>query len=396
MLSARLRLWAGRLVRLISGSVLAATLTARADYAVTFPRPVTETAQNIFTLHNTILIICFVIFAVVFGFMFYAMIMHRKSRGHKPARFQDNLVLEVAWTVVPLLILIAMAIPSTAMLFKMNDTSQADITVRITGYQWKWRYDYLDQDVSFFSNLATPREQIGSPRFSAEGYQPGSAKGEHYLLEVDHPLVLPVGRKVRFLLTGNDVIHAWWVPQLGIKKDAIPGFINETWTRINEPGTYRGQCAELCGKGHGFMPVVVQAVTPEEFDKWVVAQKENSKVEAAAAAGRTFAREELLERGKKVYASTCAVCHGPNGEGVATTPKLAGGKIATGPFAQHLNIVLNGKADTLMQAFGAQLSDIDLAAVITYERYAFGNNTGDTVQPSQIKAARKPAAREHK
>lgn len=390
MLSVRRMPWASRISRLILGSFLVtAAMTVRADYAVTFPRPVTEIARSILDLHNTILIVCLVIFVIVFGFMFYAFIVHRKSRGHKAAKFHDNSVLEVAWTIVPFFILIAMAIPSTATLLKMDDTSQADITVKITGYQWKWHYDYLDQDLSFFSSLSTPREQIGSPRFSAEGYKPGSARGEHYLLEVDNPLVLPVGKKVRFVLTANDVIHAWWVPQLGVKKDAIPGFINETWTLINEPGTYRGQCAELCGKDHGFMPVVVNAVTPEEFDRWVVAQKDKGKAEAAAAAGRTFAKVELLERGKKVYGSTCAACHGPNGEGVATFPKMAGSQIAKGPLANHLNIVLNGKSGTAMQAFGAQLNDVDLAAVITYERNAFGNNTGDLVQPAQIKAARK-------
>jgi cytochrome c oxidase subunit 2 len=347
-------------------------------------------------LHNTILIVCFVIFVVVFGFMFYAVIVHRKSRGHKAAKFHEHAVLEAVWTIIPFLILIAMAIPSTTTLLKMDNTSQADITVKITGYQWKWKYEFPDQDVSFFSVLATPREQIGSPRFSAEGYRPGSARGEHYLLEVDNPLVLPVGKKVRFVLTANDVIHAWWVPQLGVKKDAIPGFINETWTLIDEPGTYRGQCAELCGKDHGFMPIVVQAVSPEEFDKWVVAQKDKSKAEATAAANRIFAKDELLERGKKVYGSTCVACHGPNGEGVATFPKMAGSKIATGSLANHINIVLNGKTGTVMQAFGAQLNDVDLAAVITYERNGFGNNTGDAVQPSQVKAARKAAPREPK
>ncbi len=397
MLCARRMPWVGRISRLTLGSFLAGAATAaRADYAVTFPTPVTEIAHKILNLHNTILIVCFVIFVVVFGFMFYAVIVHRKSRGYKAAKFHEHTVLEVVWTVVPFLILIAMAIPSTATLLKMDDTSQADITVKITGFQWKWKYEYPDQDVSFFSSLATPREQIGSPRFSAEGYRPGSARGEHYLLEVDNPLVLPVGRKVRFVLTANDVIHAWWVPQLGVKKDAIPGFVNETWTLIDEPGTYRGQCAELCGKDHGFMPIVVQAVTPEEFDKWVMAQKDRGKAEAATAAGRTFAKDELLERGKKVYGSSCVACHGPNGEGVVTFPKLAGSRIATGPLANHINIVLNGKPGTAMQAFGAQMNDVDLAAVIAYERNAFGNNTGDVVQPSQVKAARKPVPREQK
>ena len=397
MLSARRTPSAGRpaihLGRLVLGSLLAAVnlvvQVAHAEYAVTFPAPVTTVAQDILTLHNMILIICIVIFVVVFGFMFYAIIMHRKSRGYKAAKFHDNLVLEVIWTIVPFVILIGMAIPSTLTLLKMDDTSQSELTVKVTGYQWKWKYEYLDQDLSFFSSLSTPREQIGSPRFSTEGYKPGSTRGDNYLLEVDNPLVLPVGKKVRFVLTANDVIHAWWVPQLGVKKDAIPGFVNESWTLINEPGIYRGQCVELCGKDHGFMPVVVHAVAPEAFDKWVVAQKDKAKAEVAAAASKTFTKDELLERGKKVYASNCAACHGANGEGVATFPKMAGSKIANGPVANHLNIVLNGKAGTAMQAFGAQMGDLDLAAVITYERSAFGNKAGDVVQPLQIKNARK-------
>jgi len=386
---------AGPVARLASGlflTVLALTTpSAYAEYGLTFQRPVTTIAHDIFGLHNTILIICLGIFVIVFGFMFYSLIVHRKSRGYKPATFNDNTTVEVAWTVVPFVILIAMAIPSTAVLLKMDDTSQADLTVNVTGYQWKWKYDYPDQDLSFFSNLATPREQIGSPRFSSAGGSKDVAvqKGDNYLLEVDNPVVLPVGKKVRFVFTANDVIHAWWVPQLGVKKDAVPGYVTESWAVIDEPGSYRGQCAELCGKDHGFMPIVVQAVAPEDFEKWVVAQKAKARAEAEAAASRTFAKDELMERGQKVYAQTCGVCHGANGEGVATFPKLAGSAIAKGPAAGHMDIVLNGKPGTAMQAFGAQMNDLDLAAVITYERNAFGNNTGDVVQPAQVKAARK-------
>jgi cytochrome c oxidase subunit 2 len=389
----RLTPWAGPVARLASGlylTVLALMApAAHAEYGVTFQRPVTTIAHDLLGLHNTILIICFGIFVVVFGFMFYSLIVHRKSRGYKPATFNDNTTVEVLWTVVPFVILIAMAIPSTAVLLKMDDTTQSDLTVNVTGYQWKWKYDYPDQDLSFFSNLSTPREQIGSPRFAGGGAKPGVDKGDHYLLEVDNPVVLPVGKKVRFVFTANDVIHAWWVPQLGVKKDAIPGYVNESWAVIDEPGTYRGQCAELCGKDHGYMPIVVEAVTPEDFEKWVVAQKAKAKADAEAAASRTFAKDELMERGQKVYATACGVCHGAAGEGVATFPKLAGSAIATGPVAGHVNIVLNGKPGTAMQAFGAQMNDLDLAAVITYERNAFGNNTGDVVQPAQVKAARK-------
>jgi cytochrome c oxidase subunit 2 len=327
-----------------------------------------------------ILWICVAIFVVVFGAMFYSIARHRKSLGAKPASFHDNVKLEVLWTIIPFLILVGMAIPSTATLIEMEDTSKSDMTVKITGYQWKWKYDYPDHDVSFFSNLSTPADQIENR----------ADKGEHYLLEVDNPVVLPVGKKVRFLLTANDVLHAWWVPQLGVKKDAIPGFINEMWTRIDQPGVYRGQCAELCGKDHGFMPIVVNAVSQEDFDKWVASQKQRAASDAAAA-DKVWSKDELLAKGKQVY-QQCAACHGPNGEGVGPFPKMTGSKIATGPLDGHLNIVLNGKPGTAMQAFGAQLSNADIAAVVTYERNALGNQVGDIVQPAQVAAARKSGA----
>jgi cytochrome c oxidase subunit 2 len=364
------RLALGVSLGLVSGLVFA-------EYGLNFPKPVTSVGQKILELHNLILLICVVIFVIVFGTMFYSVFAHRKSRGYKAATFSHNNKLEVVWTAIPFLILVGMAIPSTATLIEMDDVSKSDLTVKITGYQWKWKYEYPDQDISFFSTLATPRAQIENKE----------KKGEHYLLEVDNPLVLPVGKKVRFVVTANDVIHAWWVPQMGVKKDAIPGFINETWARIDEPGTYRGQCAELCGKDHGFMPIVVQAVSQEEFDKWASLQK--SKAAAAAAdVGRTFTKDELLARGKQVYSSICAACHGPNGEGIGPFPKIAGSKVATGPLPAHLDIVLKGKPGTAMQAFGQQLNDADLAAVITFQRNSFGNRTGDVVQPAQVKAAR--------
>ena len=367
----------GAVSRLIVGAWLALVSgVALADYGLNFQRPVTSIGNRILELHNLILIICVIIFVVVFGFMFYSIVMHRKSKGYKAGAFHDNVKLEVAWTIVPFLILVAMAVPSTATLLEMSDTSKADLTLKITGYQWKWKYDYPEQDVSFFSNLATPREQIENK----------AEKGQNYLLEVDNPIVLPVGKKVRFLMTANDVIHAWWVPQLGVKSDVIPGFINEAWTKIDEPGVYRGQCAELCGKDHGYMPIVVQAVSPEEFDKWVVAQKQKANAEASNV-NKVWNKEELLARGKSVY-QQCAACHGANGEGVGPFPKLAGSKIATGAVAGHINIVLKGKPGTAMPAFGPQLNDADIAAVVTYERNAFGNNKGDIVQPSQVKSAR--------
>jgi len=364
------RLWLGISLLVVSG-------LASADYALNFQKPVTAIGHKLLELHNLIMIICAVIFVIVFGVMFWSIFAHRKSRGVKPAKFHGSATLEVIWTVIPFLILVAMAIPSTATLLEMEDVSKSELTVKVTGYQWKWKYDYPEQDVSFFSNLATPRAQIENKE----------KKGEHYLLEVDNPVVLPVGKKVRLVVTANDVLHAWWVPALGVKKDAIPGFVNEMWTKIDEPGIYRGQCAELCGKDHGYMPIVVQAVSQEEFDKWVSVQKDQA-AKAASDSSKTLSKDELIERGKKVYATTCAACHGPNGEGVGPFPKMAGSKVANGPLAAHINIVVKGKPGTAMTAFGPQLNDLDLAAVVTFERNGFGNKAGDVVQPAQVKAAR--------
>lgn len=368
---------AGRLARLAVGAALGLWASlATAEYGYNLPTPVTPIGHRILDLHNLIFVICLVIFVVVFAFMFYSIVVHRKSRGYKPATFHDNVKLELAWTVIPFLILVGMAIPSTATLIEMDDMSKSEMTIKITGYQWKWKYDYPEQDIGFFSNLSTPRDQIENK----------AEKGKDYLLEVDNPLVVPVGKKIRFLVTANDVLHAWWAPELGIKKDAIPGYINDMWARIDEPGVYRGQCAELCGKDHGYMPIVVNAVSQEDFDKWVVAQKQKSAAEAARS-DKVWTKDELMAKGKQVYAQ-CGACHGPNGEGVGPFPKLAGGKITTGPIKDHLNIVIKGKPGTAMQAFGPQLSDADIAAVVTYERNAFGNNKGDLVQPAQVKAAR--------
>jgi cytochrome c oxidase subunit 2 len=371
----------GRAVRasLISGIALSLVSgLAAADYGLNFQKPATEIAQDVYGLHMLIMMVCVGIGIVVFGAMFWAIVMHRKSRGYKAAKFHESTTVEIIWTAIPFLILVGMAIPSTATLLKMEDTrSEADLVIKITGYQWKWKYEYLEQDVSFFSSLSTPRDQIENK----------AGKGQDYLLEVDNPIVVPVGKKVRFLITANDVIHAWWVPQLGVKKDAIPGFINETWTRVDEPGTYRGQCAELCGKDHGFMPIVVKAVDDAEFTKWVSTRKAEM-VASAADSGKTWGKDELMKRGEKVY-QTCAACHGPQGLGVpGAFPALKGGKIATGPVDGHIDMVMKGKPGTAMQAFAAQLNDADIAAVVTYERNAFGNNTGDVVQPSQVKAKR--------
>ncbi len=388
--------------RLIAGiGLLLFAGVAAADYAMNFPTPVTPTAKEIYNLQNIILVICAVIFVVVFGFMFYSIIMHRKSRGYKPAQFHESTTVEIIWTAIPFLILVGMAIPSTATLLKMEDTSKAALTVRITGFQWKWQYEYPDQGISFYSNLSTPTPEI-------ENQAP---KDKHYLLEVDHPLVLPIGEKVRFLITADDVIHSWWVPAFGVKTDAIPGFINESWAKIDVPGTYRGQCAELCGKDHGFMPIVVKAVSQEDFVKWVSDQKAQM-VASADDTSKIWTKSELLAQGEKVFTANCAACHQATGTGMpGTFPPLAGGKtfsasaelmqnlrersfltknnrIQMGPVKNHLDIVMNGIPGTAMQAFGKQLSDSDIAAVITYERNSFGNHTGDLIQPSQVKALR--------
>jgi cytochrome c oxidase subunit 2 len=366
------------LVSVVSGIALSlvSTLTA-AEYGLNFPKPVTAIAQEVHGLHMLIMMVCVGIGIVVFGAMFWSIFMHRKSRGAKAATFHESTTIEIIWTAIPFLILVSMAIPSTATLIKMEDTKNADLVIKITGYQWKWKYEYMDQDISFFSNLSTPRDQIDNK----------SAKGKDYLLEVDNAVVIPTGKKVRFLVTANDVIHAWWVPQLAVKKDAIPGFINETWTRVDEPGTYRGQCAELCGKDHGFMPIVVQAVSDDEFKKWVSVKKAEM-VASAADVGKVWTKADLMERGEKVYAQ-CAACHGATGTGIpGVFPALKGSKIATGPVNGHIGIVLKGKPGTAMQAYAGQMNDADIAAVVTYERNAFGNNTGDVVQPSAVKALR--------
>jgi cytochrome c oxidase subunit 2 len=369
--------------RLILGAGLWLTAPAVfAEYGLNFPKPVTPVAHKILELHNMILLICVIIFVIVFCVMFYSIFAHRKSRGYKPAKFHDNATLEVIWTVIPFLILVSMAIPSTATLLEMSDTSKSDLTVKITAYQWKWKYDYPDQDVGFFSTLATPRDQIDNK----------SAKGEHYLLEVDNPIVVPVGKKVPLPRTANDVIHSWWVPQLGVKTDAIPGFINEFWTRVDETGTFRGQCAELCGKDHGFMPIVVSAVSPEDFTKWVAAEGQGRGGSRRRA--KTWSKDDLMDKGKKAYASTCAACHGPEGKGIpGVFPAIEGSKLATGPVEEHIKTVLHGRAtgkfSAQMPAFAAQLSDADVAAVVTFERNALGNKADDVVQPSQVKTLRK-------
>jgi cytochrome c oxidase subunit 2 len=355
---------------------------ARAAYEFNFPEPATKLARDIMDLHNMMMVIILVIFVGVFAVMFYAIYAHRKSKGHPADDFHENTMVEALWTIIPLLILIGMVVPVTKTVLAMRDTSQPDITVKATGYQWKWGYDYLKgegEGIRFLSVLSTPRDQIN-----------GSApKGEHYLQEVDRPLVVPVGKKIRVVTTATDVIHSWAIPAFAVKQDAIPGFVRDTQFTAEREGTFRGQCTELCGKDHGFMPVVVEVVSAEKYSNWVAEQKR--MIEAAAAeAGKTQAIEELMSRGEKIYAANCVACHQPTGQGIpGTFPALDASKVVLGPKNAQIDLVLNGKTGTAMAAFGQQLSDAEIAAVITYTRNSWSNKTGEAVQADEIKAARK-------
>jgi cytochrome c oxidase subunit 2 len=370
----------GAALSLIGGS-------AQAAYELNLRAPASEIAGQIYDLHMLIVYICLGIFVVVFGIMFYSLYKHRKSVGHQAVQFHEHHTLEIIWTIIPALILLAIAFPATKTIFAMKDTSAADMTVKVTGLQWKWEYDYLGKDVKFISNLSTTQDQIDNK----------AEKGENYLLEVDNPMVVPVGKKIRVVLTANDVIHSWSMPSFGVKQDAIPGFIKETWFRVDKEGTYRGQCSELCGKAHGFMPIVVEAVSEEKYNTWI----ESKKAEAAAGAAgadKEWTKEDLLAKGKTVYEKNCAVCHQANGAGLPPAfPAMTGSKIALGAIFgadgkylpdSHLDRLLNGKG--VMPAWKALLNDVDMAAVITYERQALGNaaTVDPVLQPSQVKAAR--------
>lgn len=346
--------------------------------------PNSAIGQSIYDLHNMILWVCLAIFTGVFAFMFYAVFKHRKSAGHKAAHFHENTLVEVVWTVIPFIVLIGIAIPATRTLVQQRDTSAADLTIKVTGFQWKWGYDYLKGDgegISLVSTLSTPREQI-------EGTAP---KGENYLLEVDEALVVPVGKKVRLVITAADVLHAWWVPALAAKQDAIPGFVRDTWFRAEREGVFRGQCAELCGKEHGFMPIVVNVLSAENYAKWVTERKQKMAA-GADDPGKAWTAEELKARGEKVFAQNCVACHQATGMGIpGTFPALNGSKVVTGPTEGPLSTVLHGVVrdgkPTAMQSF-KQLSDVEIAAVLTYVRNAWDNKSGDAVQPADVKAAR--------
>ncbi len=374
MTNARCLLWS------LPTLLFAASANASTSMPLNMTRGVTEISQQVYQLHMTIFWICCVIGAVVFGIMFWSIIRHRKARGVQPAQFHESTKVEILWTAIPVVILIGMAIPATKTLIAMEDTSAADVTVLVTGSQWKWHYKYLDHEIEYFSLLATPREQIANKL----------AKGENYLLEVDRPLVIPTGKKVRFLMTSDDVIHSWWVPAFAVKKDANPGFINEAWTRVDEPGIYRGQCAELCGKDHGFMPVVVIAKEPADYQAWVV--QEEARIAAAKAAERELLAmnmdmAELMATGERVYQGWCVACHQASGNGLpGIFPAIRGSQLVLNDRRAHIDIIVNGKPGTAMQAFGRQLSLKELAAVITYTRNAFDNNTGDAVQAADVYA----------
>lgn len=375
------KLWVALIAWCVSTFVVAADTGGASGVSdLNLRRGATDISNQVYDLHMLMFIICVVIGVLVFGAMFISMYLHRKSRGAKPANFHENVKVEIAWTVVPFLILIFMAVPAARTLIAMEDTTEADITVVVTGSQWKWHYKYMDSEVEYYSLMATQREQIENKW----------DKGENYLLEVDRPLVIPTGKKVRFLITSDDVIHSWWVPDFAVKKDANPGFINEAWTKVNEPGIYRGQCAELCGKDHGFMPVVVIAKAPAEYDAWMAEQEDirrRAKEEEQRLLAMNMSMDELMAEGERVYNATCAACHMPNGEGLqGVFPALKGSSMVMTDIEGHIDIVLNGKSGTAMQAFGKMLSLKEVAAVVTYERNAWGNNTGDIVQPKDVNA----------
>ena len=363
-------------------ALTAAIQPAFAAWELNMPVGVTAISREIYGLHMLVLYVCAAIGVIVFGAMAYSLFHHRKSRGAVAAKFHENIYAELLWTLIPLFILIALAVPAARALIKIEDASNSDLSVRVTGHQWKWEYEYLPDGPRFFSSLdQASREARDDPNADVSAVP-------NYLLEVDNPLVLPIGRKVRFLLTSNDVLHAWWVPEFAVKRDAIPGFINEMWTEIDEPGIYRGQCAELCGRDHGFMPIVVHAVSDAEFAAWKDAQAAAAAAEAESA-DREWTLDELMERGEGVYQTACAACHQPNGQGLAGVfPALDGNQAMMNDPNRHIDIVLNGAPGTAMQAFAAQLSDVDLAAVITYERNAWSNREGLAVQPTDIRAAR--------
>lgn len=375
------------MIAAISGQLVATSSFAVNDMTggpavrqLNFQTPVTAIASDIYQLHTFMMVICVVIFLAVFGVMFYSILKHRKSQGHKAASFHESTTVEIAWTVVPFIIVILMALPATKTVVAMKDTSNADITIKATGMQWKWGYDYIKgegEGIAYYSALATPRDQIHD----------GAPKGDNYLIEVDNPLVVPVNKKIRIVTTANDVIHAWGVPALGVKQDAIPGFVRDTWFKAEKVGTYRGNCYELCGKEHAFMPIVVNVLSEEDYAKWVSGKK-NGSTAGAEDANKALTLAELNTKGAAVYAANCIACHQDSGKGVpGAFPALDGSKVVNGPKADQIAMLLNGK--NAMPSWKT-LSDAEIAAVITYTRNHWSNKAGQNiVQAAEILAARK-------
>jgi cytochrome c oxidase subunit 2 len=371
------KLW----LSLMAAAVTMHSTNLQAAWELNMPRGVTQISRDTYDLHMQILWWCVAIGVVVFGVMLWSIINHRKSKGAVSATFHESTKVEIIWTVIPFIILILMAVPATRVLTEAYDSSESDLDIQVIGYQWRWEYKYMrenvdEEEVSFFSVMSTSREEISNQL----------PKQEHYLLDVDNPLVIPINKKVRFLVTSNDVIHAWWVPDFAVKKDAIPGFINETWTRVEEPGIYRGQCAELCGIDHGFMPIVVHAVEQDEYDAWYAERQESARV-TREMANNVVTLEESLAMGQDVYTRNCVACHQTTGTGLPPAfPALAGSPVVIGDLRANIDLLINGVPGTAMAAYGNQLNPIELAAVVNYIRNSFGNNTGDLVQPAEVNA----------
>ena len=432
-----------RALRMAMAAMLTALSGSAFSMDLNMPVGVTPISHDVYDLHMYVFWVCVGIGVVVFSLMIISIVWHRKAAGHQAAQFHENTALEVVWTIIPFIILIALAIPAAKVLVKMTNTSDPDMTLEIEGYQWKWQYNYLQNGFSYFSMLAA--DSNAASQLDSR-VSPFSVK--HYLRDVDHPMVVPVGKKIRLLITSNDVIHSWYVPDFAFKMDAIPGFMNQGWIKIDRPGTYRGGCTELCGRGHGFMPIVVVAESPADYAKWVTAMKSSNgayinphtlqpesngspvayapaqlnfnapasaqlvpaseilqpaapaatqgnaaapaktQAKPPAAAEKTWTMAEAMARGKQVFADNCASCHLPDGKGNSAmgVPAIAGGPIPNGPVAAHIELVLHGKG--IMPAWGNILSDADLAAVITFERNAFGNHGGGLVRPADIAKAK--------
>ncbi|MEO5661530.1 MAG: cytochrome c oxidase subunit II [Polaromonas sp.] len=347
---------------------------------------VTRIAEELQWLHWFMMAICVVIFLAVFGVMFYSILMHRKSVGHKAANFHESTVVEIAWTIVPFLIVIGMALPATKVLVAQKDTTGADLTIKATGIQWKWGYDYIKgegEGIGFVSTLDNAQREM-----SNNGFKAGETAPDNYLLKVDKPLVVPVNKKIRIITTASDVIHSFAVPAFGIKQDAIPGFVRDTWFRAEQVGDFYGQCMELCGKEHAYMPIHVKVVSAQDYTAWV-ADRSREAVAKADDPAKVWTLADLKARGEKVYAANCAACHQPNGKGAGPIKPLDGSAIVLdADHNKQILTLLNGAAGGAMPSWKA-LSDTDIAAVVSYTKNNWSNQTGQIVQPSEVLAARK-------